>query len=137
MEVHVAAGLIILKNSCKNWRCHKTRVQHNRRIICCKSLSPKSYAEVFKCFHSFLDHAFQHLSDVTATLASAKGQLKTQMLEILILCGTYTTGIIMFGLMFQHQSLEVWVVHRLRDPFSHVSVIMIHPDLHGTFCIFF
>lgn len=71
------------KNSCKNWKCHRTRVQHNRRIICWKSLSPKSYAEVFNCVHPFLDHAFQHLSGVTGTLASAKGQLKTQMLEIL------------------------------------------------------
>lgn len=81
MEVHVTAGLIISKTVVKT----ENVIRPVYNIIVESSVenlsAPKP--EDFKCFHSFLDHAFQHLSGVTATLASAKGQLKTQMLEIL------------------------------------------------------
>lgn len=100
------------KNSCKNWKCHKTRVQHNRRIICWKSLSPKSYAEVFKGVHPFpaFVWCYSHIGFCQGTTKNSNVR-NTKSLFV-ILCGTYVTGIIMFGLMFQHQSLEEWVVHR-------------------------
>lgn len=87
------------KNSCKNWRCHKTRVQHNRRIICWKSLGPKSYAEVFKCVHplimlSSICLMLQHIVFCQGTTKNSN--VRNTNLFFLILCGTYITGIIMF-----------------------------------------
>lgn len=78
MEVHVTAGLIISKTVVKT----ENVIRPVYNIIVESSVenlsAPNPMLKFLKVFIPF-----QHLSDVTATLASAKGQLKTQMLEIL------------------------------------------------------
>lgn len=115
------------KKSCKDWRCHKTGVQRNRRIIFWKSLSPKSFygKPMLKIWNVFISFLIM-LSSICLMLqphwllprvgfcqgTPKNSDVRNTKSFFVILCGTYTTGIIMFGLMFQHQSLEVWVVHR-------------------------
>lgn len=78
MEVHVTAGLIISKTVVKT----EDVIRPVYNIIVESSVENLSAPNpMLKFLNVFI--AFQHLSDVTATLASAKGQLKTQMLEIL------------------------------------------------------
>lgn len=98
------------KNSCKNWRCHTTRVQHNRRIIFWKSLSPKSFCgkpmlnSVFKCFYPFLWSCFPAFVWCYSHIVFCQGTTKTQMLEILNLFFSN----IMWYLHYRHYHVLDW-----------------------------